>query len=759
MKKYLYLLFMLLFFFMFSCRDLPSEEKNISHLGLYSGPKEIIKILKNDHVSPEKNFLLGISHNDIKQYKDSILYLSNSCFKTHRDYKLKLYPLPVYRFVDSFHLKSDYYSEAVSRIAEIFFKYREYKYVVKFTELVDDNMPGLFRDAVILKARALSELKQNSKALTTLNELNRRYKDRNSDILIDIRIASVYHGMKRYKDSVTAYIEIIKNDPSAWQAGLAAEEALSIASSNGLTLTKKQILLLAEAFNRKGDFRKSNTLLTKFNIEKAELWIKKLHTRNLIRLGKKNQSLLFINKFRDDSETYYSLLKETADELSANHRLYLAIPLYLKTADCSQKNIAVDSLKKICEYYEDRRKNGYKKFLEMFCKRYPGNENTGKFYWLLGKNSIRDGKINDAKKYLENSVKTDPSGKFSDAARFWLYKISKNQKDSKSLTLLKDIVTINPDSSYTWILLERESSKTSSETLQKEFSKAIENNNTDSARLFNSLLFVKERNLEKRDIRIKKASALQIKHAKIGESIQNFSPVTSSGSVLKNLDCWFRIGYTEPVSREIAILPESAQEDSLSALTHFASEYGNYYLALNSLVKLYALKNIQIDISLMQKENLYILFPLAFKDIVIRNSSEFKVNPLIVLSIIKAESFFNKNAVSPAGATGLMQLMPATAKDIAGKLKIKKYDLKDEEVSIKFGSSYISWLKGYFKNNFSYMVAGYNAGAGNVNKWKKKFRGRDIDFFTEFIPFDETRYYILKTGKYLSQYKTIYGGN
>ena len=54
------------------------------------------------------------------------------------------------------------------------------------------------------------------------------------------------------------------------------------------------------------------------------------------------------------------------------------------------------------------------------------------------------------------------------------------------------------------------------------------------------------------------------------------------------------------------------------------------------------------------------------------------------------------------------------------------------------------------------MVAAYNAGAGNVTKWKERLPNDDMDYFTEFTPFIETRYYILRTGKFFTQYDLIH---
>ena len=123
---------------------------------------------------------------------------------------------------------------------------------------------------------------------------------------------------------------------------------------------------------------------------------------------------------------------------------------------------------------------------------------------------------------------------------------------------------------------------------------------------------------------------------------------------------------------------------------------------------------------------------------------------------MKAESLFNHRAMSPAGAAGLMQLMPATAKGVARQLRYPKFDLRAPCTSVELGTHYLAWLRRLFGNNYKLMVAGYNGGPGNVKKWMKSVPYSDKDYFTEFIPFSETRYYILRTGKFLTQYDILY---
>ncbi len=148
-----------------------------------------------------------------------------------------------------------------------------------------------------------------------------------------------------------------------------------------------------------------------------------------------------------------------------------------------------------------------------------------------------------------------------------------------------------------------------------------------------------------------------------------------------------------------------------------------------------------------------IKYPLAFRDAVLRYSQANRVDPLLVMSIMREESRFRRDAVSSAGARGVMQLMPATAKRL-GVLK-NDDELFDAEKNIKLGTSYLSKLLAQLKVPH-YAVAAYNAGEHNVAKWLAA-EYRDEDEFTEDIPFGETKTYVFRVMQTYGIMKSLYG--
>lgn len=154
-----------------------------------------------------------------------------------------------------------------------------------------------------------------------------------------------------------------------------------------------------------------------------------------------------------------------------------------------------------------------------------------------------------------------------------------------------------------------------------------------------------------------------------------------------------------------------------------------------------------------------IIFPLDYKDTVIKYSEENDVDPLFVMSIIKAESNFNKEAKSNKGAMGLMQITPSTGKWIAEKLNEEMFEedkLFDPDTNIRYGIWYINNLSNQFDGNLNLIIAAYNAGPGSVDKWLNDSNysqnGEDLDN----IPFVETDKYVEKVNFFYNIYKFLY---
>lgn len=148
-----------------------------------------------------------------------------------------------------------------------------------------------------------------------------------------------------------------------------------------------------------------------------------------------------------------------------------------------------------------------------------------------------------------------------------------------------------------------------------------------------------------------------------------------------------------------------------------------------------------------------LIYPLHYYETV--SSVKGNNNPIILESIIKEESHFNPYAGSPVGASGLMQLMPATYNEIVSSHGLPN-DIMSAENNIQAGSIYYESLKKVLGNKDLYAISAYNGGIGSVTNWFSKLVYNDTDEFVEQIPYPETKNYVKKVFRTYWVYGNIY---
>lgn len=152
-------------------------------------------------------------------------------------------------------------------------------------------------------------------------------------------------------------------------------------------------------------------------------------------------------------------------------------------------------------------------------------------------------------------------------------------------------------------------------------------------------------------------------------------------------------------------------------------------------------------------------YPIAYRDLIQKYTKQFNVHEGLALAIMRAESRFNRYAISPVGARGLMQIMPYTAERLASLLNERGYSderLLEPELNVRMGVRYLSRLQRKFKDQIPLVAGGYNAGPHRVNSWLNSFGNMDMDEFIEHVPFVETRNYMKKVVRYYAIYRELY---
>jgi len=199
--------------------------------------------------------------------------------------------------------------------------------------------------------------------------------------------------------------------------------------------------------------------------------------------------------------------------------------------------------------------------------------------------------------------------------------------------------------------------------------------------------------------------------------------------------------------RIVAVYPSISAEEALQIARTLADE-GRYADSIR--VIRFSLKN-QEDAA--TKEQLELLYPRPWSATVSKYAAEYRLPEYLLYALIRSESFFQPRIVSGAGAVGLTQLMPATAADIAKKLKVADYSLTDPEINIRFGAYYLAEMIRRSDNRIMPACFAYNAGISRVRGWQKKAQGLPDDLFLESLEYAETRDY----GRKLLSAAAVYG--
>jgi soluble lytic murein transglycosylase len=142
-------------------------------------------------------------------------------------------------------------------------------------------------------------------------------------------------------------------------------------------------------------------------------------------------------------------------------------------------------------------------------------------------------------------------------------------------------------------------------------------------------------------------------------------------------------------------------------------------------------------------------YPLAYESIVRGHAENYRLEPDLLAAVIYQESKFDAEARSDAGAVGLMQLRPETARGIAlrtGGSAFRVEDLTNPEINVRYGSWYLRHLLDKYDDE-ELALAAFNAGQGNVDSWRKEGKG---------IAFAETRHYVDRVRELKGIYRDAY---
>jgi soluble lytic murein transglycosylase len=214
-------------------------------------------------------------------------------------------------------------------------------------------------------------------------------------------------------------------------------------------------------------------------------------------------------------------------------------------------------------------------------------------------------------------------------------------------------------------------------------------------------------------------------------------------------------------------LDESAAFEATRIVDGFSGVDGALYaLAAGYHAREQTFHGIRIGRELLRREGawnrslLQLVYPFPYRDAVMREAAANGLDPFLVAGLIRQESMFNTRARSPAGAVGLMQVMPRTGTTVARSVGISGFQparLTDPVINLRIGTRYLAEQIRSHGGRLVDAIAAYNAGPQRVSRWKQFPEYGDPELFIERIPFQETRDYVMIVQQNARIYRELYG--
>jgi len=153
-----------------------------------------------------------------------------------------------------------------------------------------------------------------------------------------------------------------------------------------------------------------------------------------------------------------------------------------------------------------------------------------------------------------------------------------------------------------------------------------------------------------------------------------------------------------------------------------------------------------------------LMYPVVLERVLRAESEARKLDPALVAALVRQESNFTPNATSPAGARGLMQMMPDVGRRVATGMNFPLWDpvlLYQPDVNVRLGTAHLAGVLGQYPHP-AYALAAYNAGSSRVERWREKPGTDDPELFAERIPYAETRDYVRLILRSRELYEALY---
>ncbi len=269
------------------------------------------------------------------------------------------------------------------------------------------------------------------------------------------------------------------------------------------------------------------------------------------------------------------------------------------------------------------------------------------------------------------------------------------------------------------------------------------------------------------DLNAQRAAALSWMRVTFGlpaeTDLNDLGPLAADPRLIRGRELW-EVGLYDEARRELEALRQAVSNDAVNSfrLASFLLDLGLYRSAILAMRQVLTLAGYDDHARSLQAAAYfnYIRYGLYFRDLIEPAAQQYGFDPLFLFSVVRQESLFEGFARSPAGARGLMQIVPDTGRDLVTRLgwppQFDPEMLYRPLVSVQLGTYYLASNRALMGGDLYVTLAAYNAGPGNALVWRD-LAGGDPDLFLEVVRAAETRDYIRRIYEIYHIYRLLYG--
>ncbi len=481
------------------------------------------------------------------------------------------------------------------------------------------------------------------------------------------------------------------------------------------------------------------------------------------------ESLWSAGAYRGAQAAYTELAKSAGEPLRAVASLRLAIALYnLRSYDAACRELTklgapAGYEAELLSYRARCTLRGGKGAaaeadLAALEKQFPGTEWTQAALLAAGDAALTSGDQREAQDYYRRLVNANAEGRDAAEAHWKLTWLTYRRRDAASAELLEEHLTRFPDSPFR------------GRALYWRARRAVEAGQTALARHLFGLL----REWSPRDYLAQQTvtmeASLRGEPAGDGGALpawvkQMGSPDerASAEPLLPGARVWIekagvlgRLGFWELADRELADASERWPHPEISlARARMALEQKKYAVATEMLNRAYP-GYWRASLGDLPRQAWETMFPRPYWELIEHEARRQGIDPFLVAALIRQESRFESQAVSSAGALGLMQLMPRTAEELAHQGRLSRARILEPALNVRLGARYLAQLLRRFNGNVEKALASYNGGGTRVTEWATTLGAEDTPEFVESIPVTQTREFVYIVLRNYRFYRDLY---